>query len=288
MRAPLDPRDVERLVRDLPRAAVSAPEQLWESIRAELAQPGAARGGPIYRRPFHAPLLAAAAVTLAVLGGAAAGVLRMYTPPSHWAVVPLAGSPKVGGQALAGPGDLARGEWLETDARSRARLALGNIGTAQVGPGSRVRLERSGLFEQRLSVQRGSLHAVVSAPPRLFVVETPVVRATDLGCAYTLVVDSTGASRLRVIAGSVELAAGGMVTVVPMGLMLEVDVGGRPGTPPPPTSRPCSPRCAIRKTTSPTAAAVPSRCGTCSSAWCPPTGRPSMRCSPPCIRSLAA
>jgi hypothetical protein len=44
-------------------------------------------------------------------------------------------------------------------------------------------------------------------------------------------VDSTGASRLRVIAGSVELRRDDAVTIVPMGLAAEVDVGGRPGTP---------------------------------------------------------
>ena len=227
MTPPLEPRDVERLVRDLPTAHVPNPEAMWEAVQAEL------RAGktPRLHRPVRSPWLAAAAVLLAIVGGGMVGTLRMYAPPSAWAVVPLSGAPFVAGARLTDSGSLAVGEWLETDAGSRAVLALGRIGSAQIGPESRIRLERAGLTEHRLTLERGSFHAIVSAPPRIFIVETPSVRATDLGCAYTLEVDSAGSSRLSVIAGSVELRRNGAVTVVPMGLVAEVEVGGRPGTP---------------------------------------------------------
>jgi len=229
MTPPLEPRPVERLLRDLPRARVHDPETMWEHIQVDLRS-GREPVTPL-RRPVRSPWLAAAAVALAVVGGGTTGLWRTVAPPGEWAVVPIMGTPSVSGTALADSGALAVGEWLETNADSRAELALGRIGTAQIGPGSRVRLERAGLMQHRLTLDRGSFHAVVSAPPRIFVVETPVVRATDLGCAYTLEVDSTGASRLRVIAGSVELSRNGYTTVVPMGLVAEVDVDGRPGTP---------------------------------------------------------
>jgi hypothetical protein len=230
MTPPLEPRDVERLVRDLPRPRVADPESLWEGIQTEL-RAGAGHDAGRLRRPVRSPWLAAAAVVLAVVGGGIVGTLRTYLPPSEWAVVPLAGAPSVAGTRLADSGALAVGEWLETDAESRAVLTLGRIGSAQIGPGSRIRLERAGLMEHRLTLERGTFRAVVSAPPRIFIVETPAVRATDLGCAYTLEVDSAGSSRLSVIAGSVELRQNGSVTVVPMGLVAEVAVGGRPGTP---------------------------------------------------------
>jgi hypothetical protein len=234
MTPPLEPRDVERLVRDLPRPRVPDPDALWEGIQTELRAAPADDAGPL-RRSVRSPWLAAAAVVLAVVGGGIVGTLRTYMPPAEWAVVPLAGAPSVAGTRLADSGALAVGEWLETDAGSRAVLALGRIGSAQIGPGSRIRLERNGLTEHRLTLERGSFHAIVSAPPRIFIVETPAVRATDLGCAYTLEVDSAGSSRLSVIAGSVELRQNGAVTVVPMGLVAEVEVGGRPGTPYPRT-----------------------------------------------------
>jgi hypothetical protein len=200
---------------------------MWEAVQAEL------RAGEVWRlrRPVRSPWLAAAAVLIAIVGGGMVGTLRTYAPPSAWAVVPLSGAPSVAGARLTDTGSLAVGEWLETDAGSRAVLALGRIGSAQIGPESRIRLERNGLTEHRLTLERGSFHAIVSAPPRIFIVETPSVRATDLGCAYTLEVDSAGSSRLSVIAGSVELRRNGAVTVVPMGLVAEVEVGGRPGTP---------------------------------------------------------
>ena len=231
MTPPLEPRSVERLLRDLPRARVPDAEAMWQGIRAEL-QSGD-EGARVSRlgRPVRSPWLVAATVMLAVVGGAVGGTLWRYAPPSEWAVVPLAGAPSVAGTRLSDSGALAVGEWLETDARSRAVLSLGRIGSAQIGPESRVRLERAGLTEHRLTLARGSFHAIVSAPPRIFIVETPAVRATDLGCAYTLEVDSAGSSRLTVIAGSVELGQDGEVTVVPMGLVAEVAVGGRPGTP---------------------------------------------------------
>lgn len=234
MTPPLEPREVERLLKDLPRAAVPEPEAMWADIQSGLAS-GRTRhptsGVSPLRRPVRSAWLAAAAMTLAVVGGGAAGVWWTFAPPSEWAVVPVTGLPFVAGTPLADSGTLAVGQWLETNAAARAELALGRIGTAQIGPRSRLRIERAGLTEHRLTLERGSFHAVVSAPPRIFIVETPAVRATDLGCAYTLEVDSTGASRLRVIAGSVELSQNGFRTVVPMGLVAEVAVGGRPGTP---------------------------------------------------------
>src|SRR3990172_6458320 len=112
---------------------------------------------------------------------------------------------------------IVTGEWLVTDAFSRAELSVGRIGTAEVGPNSRVQLDRGGLTQHRLTLEHGRLQVVISAPPRLFLVQTPSVLATDLGCAYTLEVDSAGASRLHVTAGWVELKQGDATSLVPAG-----------------------------------------------------------------------
>ena len=178
-----------------------------------------------------APTLAAAAVLAALIGGAYLGVLRKYDAPSRWHVLPLAGEPTVAGALLTQPGDLEAEQWLVTDSVSRAQLAVGRIGMAEIGPNSRVRLGRPRRTEHRLTLERGSLSVVIDAPPRLFFVETPSVVATDLGCAYTLEVNGVGASRIHVTAGWVELRQGGRVSLVPAGLVAEVEVGGGPGTP---------------------------------------------------------
>jgi hypothetical protein len=237
-----DPRDVEELLRHLPRSA--APESLWDDIQAELHAPPTGRRRLADRSVR--PWLVAASLVLAVVGGAAIGILSAYRAPVRWAVIPLAGTPAIAGAPLTNGSDLAAGEWLVTDSRSRARLRVGRIGTADIGPESRVRLDRGGLTAHRLTVERGSLHAVIEAPPRLFFVQTPTALATDLGCAYTLEVDSTGATRLHVTAGWVELREANVVSLVPAGFVAEVARGGPPGVPYP-EELPDSARAALRR-----------------------------------------
>ena len=239
----LDPKDVERLLRRLP--VTRAPESLWDGIQNALQVPETARSVPPLQRPVPRWLMAAA-VVLAVVTGTLGGLLGSYRAPSAWAVLPMAGTPTVAGVALTKGDELGAGEWLVTDAGSRASLAVGRIGTADVGPNSRVQLDRGGLTQHRLTLERGHLQVVISAPPRLFFVRTPSVLATDLGCAYTLEVDSAGASRLHVTAGWVELKQGTAVSLVPAGLVAEVAAGGRPGTPYPP-DLPADVRAALRR-----------------------------------------
>jgi hypothetical protein len=206
-----------------------APDGLWERVRAELESPETQPPAVLGRRVN--PWLAAAAAAVAVLVGSVGGFLFTYRAPSRWAVQVLAGTPELGGVALGREGKLAAGLSLVTDARSRAEVAVGRIGRAVVGPGSRVQMDRGGFTEHRLILEQGTLEVAITAPPRLFFVRTPSALATDLGCAYTLDVDSAGSSRLHVTAGWVELGGNGPVVMVPAGLVAEVAVGGRPGTP---------------------------------------------------------
>lgn len=228
MPLPLEPYEVEDLLRRLPLER--APESVWDAIQGELARQPA---GPTVRswRRSVSPLLTAAAVLLGVVGGGTAGMLRLYGAPSRWAVQPLAGQPTVAGMRVTDTARLSAGEWLVTDGESRARLRVGRIGSAEVEPNSRVRLERGGWLDHRLTLERGTLHAVIAAPPRLFFVRTPTALATDLGCAYTLEVDSVGSSRIHVSLGWVELRDGQGMSVVPAGMVARVDSGQRPGSP---------------------------------------------------------
>jgi anti-sigma factor RsiW len=148
-----------------------------------------------------------------------------------WEVARVTGAPKVGSKQLEGSGRLAVGEWLETDASSRARVNVADIGEVDVGPNSRVRLLRTRSTEHRLALERGRLHAVIDAPPRLFIVETPSATAIDLGCSYTLEVDDAGRSRLHVTSGWVALEVKGREAIVPAGAVCLTEPGKGPGTP---------------------------------------------------------
>lgn len=145
-----------------------------------------------------------------------------------WQVETIAGMPKIGDAAA---GQIAVGELLETDARSRALISVADIGTVDVWPNSRVKLVATGENEHRLSLERGKLHAKIFAPPRLFVVDTPSGKAIDLGCEYTLDVDKEGNSILHVTSGFVALERGGRESIVPAGMMCKTKKGKGLGTP---------------------------------------------------------
>ena len=148
-----------------------------------------------------------------------------------WEVARLEGKPKVGASLIEGSGQLAVGEWLETDASSRALINVADIGEVNVGPNSRVQLLETRATAHRLALQRGRMQAVIDAPPRLFIVETPSAIAVDLGCAYTLEVDDAGRSRLHVTSGWVALETKGRESIVPAGAICLTEPGKGPGTP---------------------------------------------------------
>ncbi len=127
--------------------------------------------------------------------------------------------------------ELAVGEWLELGDGSRAFLDLAELGEVQIGPDSRVRVVALREDQKRLELARGALHAVVSAPPRLFLVDLPSATAVDLGCEYELVVDEHGAGTLRVELGEVALEGHGRSSLVRAGSRAETRPGHGPGTP---------------------------------------------------------
>ena len=137
-------------------------------------------------------------------------------------------------EALRGSAAISRldvGQILETDGDSRVRVLIADIGRVDVDPGSRVRLVNTGDDEHRLALDHGRLEALVYAPPRLFVVETPAADAVDLGCAYELEVDEGGDGHLRVTSGWVALEGAGKESRVPRGASCATSRAEGPGTP---------------------------------------------------------
>lgn len=155
-------------------------------------------------------------------------IITQNTLPS-WNVETLAGMPKVGNSFESGK--LAVGQFLETDANSRARVQVANIGNVEIAPNSRVQLVGTKATEHRLSLERGQLKAKINAPPRLFIVDTPSAVAVDLGCEYTLEVDKDGNAKLHVTVGFVALEKGGRESIVPAGAIALTRKGKGIGTP---------------------------------------------------------
>jgi hypothetical protein len=150
---------------------------------------------------------------------------------STWQVVRLDGAPQINSTRINHTGDFAVGELLETDSASRARVSIGKIGHVDVEPNTRLRLISTRMTEQRIQLERGKLQATISAPPRIFFVDTPSAQAVDLGCAYTLEVDEQGNGILHVTAGWVAFVLNGYEAKVPAGAACSTRPDKGPGTP---------------------------------------------------------
>jgi ferric-dicitrate binding protein FerR (iron transport regulator) len=217
--APSDP-DVERL------------EHLLGRLRTTRAPDFSAAGRAAVRRyvgpRFLWPALAAAAAVALMVGGAWQTATRSGV---SWQVARLSGTPRIGLRGVAGASRLAIGETLATDASSTARVDVSTVGEVTIGENTRVRLVDARDAHYQLALERGSLHAVITAPPGQFVVNTPSATATDLGCVYTLRVDEDGAGLLSVAAGWVAFEDNGRESFVPAGASSRTDPRSGPGTP---------------------------------------------------------
>lgn len=197
--------------------------------RAPLGRlPARAAAAPARVRVGARGYIAAAAAVVLIAG---AGWLLFEWQRAGWAVENLSGAPVIAGSRVRGGARLGVGEWLVTDGASRARVAVGAIGQVEVDPNTRLQLVAAGDREHRLSLDRGTIHARIWAPPRFFFVNTRAATAIDLGCAYTLHVNDDGAGLLRVTSGWVGFERDGREAFVPEGAVCATRADVGPGTP---------------------------------------------------------
>ena len=221
------------LARQLPLA--SAPAEMWSEIEAlldeRLRRPVFEPKAPKFAFAFSWHRVAAVSTVLVV--AVAIGLLwsSYYGPRAAWAVDSVVGNVRIGGDQISDKGSLAVGQTLETGSSSRAKISVAMIGEVVLDPNTRVRLVRTRLTEHRLALDHGRIHAKISAPPRLFFVNTPSAEAIDLGCEYTLEVDEAGRGLLHVTLGEVALVREGREVYVPRYAMCESWPGIGPGTP---------------------------------------------------------
>jgi len=226
-----------KLAEQLPK--LSAPDYLWTELERLLARQTQTTASTRASRYWSWQTKAAAAAVLLLVSGW--GLWLIYSNRSYptltnnttpaWFVKRLDGAPTIGTEKISSNGQLAVGEWLETDGKSRAQIEVGSIGNVEVDENTRVRLLETHPTEHRLELARGKMSARIWAPPRLFFVNTPSAVAADLGCAYTLEVDDSGASLLHVTSGSVALELRDRESIVPAGAACETRPILGPGTP---------------------------------------------------------
>jgi hypothetical protein len=184
----------KEMLRHLPLA--KAPESIWPSIERALEQ----NRSPV-RSAAHPWRWAIAAIAVVLLFGLVFWTIAYRSP------------------------------WIETDAHSRVTVKVGEIGTVEVEPGTRLRVLAQRPNEHRFALAHGEIRAKISGPPKLFVVDTAVGTAIDLGCEYTLTDDELGRGLLTVTRGWVSFQWKGLESLVPAGASCRTHPRVGPGIP---------------------------------------------------------
>jgi FecR-like protein len=224
--------EVQKLENLLGRYRQNQPTPAFDQI-ADVQPVNRRWGFPSFRFSFQL-----AAVAAALLIGVTTFVVFRARQSSNagpaWEIARLQGTPRVGWHSLGaneGTAKLKVGQTLVTDNSSRASITLDETGRIEVDPASRLRVIASGPNRKRLSLERGTIHATIWAPPGEFVVDTPSAVAVDLGCVYTLHVDDSGAGLLRTTMGWVGFKLNGHESFIPAGAVCATHPKIGPGTP---------------------------------------------------------
>jgi hypothetical protein len=202
---------------------VEAPDTIWQAIAAASSE------------THHKPRLrywTAALAPIAIL--AVAGVAYWIggeRRQSNWELVSVQGSTTVDSRPLRGLAKVKPGEWIETGLSSTAQVQIAEIGTVHIAPDTRLRVATVSPVEHRLTLVRGEIHAKISAPPKLFFVDTASATAEDQGCEYSLKTDEAGSGLLQVTLGWVSLQGKGLESMVPAGASCRTRPRTGPGVP---------------------------------------------------------
>jgi hypothetical protein len=209
---------------------VEPPDAIWTSIEAAFEEHRSSKRSAARRLASRQWRWAFAATAILALAGAAYWTVARH-PGTRWEVVRIDGSPLVNQKHIRGEGRIGAGEWIETDSQSSATVKVGEIGSVEVGPNTRLGVVTARPDEHRLALARGEIRATISAPPRLFFVDTASGVAVDLGCEYTLDADEDGSGLLRVTKGWVSFQWKGIESLVPADASCRTHAGVGPGVP---------------------------------------------------------
>jgi hypothetical protein len=239
---PNSDEQIQRLVqlksdsRYLPQQ-IGPERNLWneieERIQDEAEHSRATVRDPGEGRPAWVKLIVSWSVVGALAIVAAFILLRSpdARPGTGWSITRFAGDTYLGNATANVAEELPAGEFIRTGKGASAVLSGRNIGTVTLDENSELAVLRADTSQHRLKLRRGTMHAVVTTPPRFFFVETPSSTAVDLGCAYTLQTDEKGNGILDVTAGYVSLKKRKHIAIVPRGFKCRMYERTGPGTP---------------------------------------------------------
>jgi hypothetical protein len=196
------------------------PDDLWTAIERRLGERETSSSS---RWSLRRQLVAVGALLVLVISGLVYRQSQRFRGAS-WEVTIV----DHGGSRTARQPD---GAWIQTSVSARAHVKVGNIGAVDVEPDTRLRLGHIDPTQYRLALDRGGISARVTAPPRLFVVDTPSSTLVDLGCAYHVQVDEQGTGQLTVTDGWTSLEWHGRESLVPAGASCPIRRGAGPGIP---------------------------------------------------------
>lgn len=148
-----------------------------------------------------------------------------------WMLVARDSEPAYRVEGLPGRDLVRAGDAIEVKAGEDARVVIGALGHVELDAGSRLRVEDCGKDAHRLYLERGRVRASIVAQPRAFQIDTPSGKTVDLGCAYELEVDASGAARVRVTSGQIEFTFDGREVYVPANASCTATPSAGPGWP---------------------------------------------------------
>jgi hypothetical protein len=193
-------------------------------------------GSAAFRFPMRAAAGRPSPAFVAVLTALAATVILIVwylrgVSESGFTVTRLEGTPTIASQPIADQSQLRVGSWLETNADGRASIDISTIGRVELEPRTRLGLISTRPTQHRLQLVRGTIHALIWAPPGQFAVDIPSSTAVDLGCAYTMTVDDDDVGHIRVTTGWVGFEWRGRESFIPAGATCLTRRNLGPGTP---------------------------------------------------------
>jgi hypothetical protein len=217
------------------------PDRDVTALESELARHRWSGRLPQAPLPARAPRRRARPLALAAgLAALLLGAAWLFRDGSSGASrAPLAAGPVYRAEALSGAlsaSEFRAGERLVTDTATRARVAIGDLGSLVVEPGSSLRVDRPSAAlaadaSDLLWLEHGEITASIFAAPRLFQLGTPSGLAVDLGCVYSARVQDDGITRLTVMTGQVAFETPQRRVTVPHGASTRAVPGRGPDTP---------------------------------------------------------
>jgi hypothetical protein len=186
-----------------------APEPDWKTLRFG--------SGPQFVARVRTALAIAASVAL-LLSVA-------WLAHDAWRVQAIDGRVSTSGLAFAGR--VATGATICTDATSRARVEVPQLGgIVTLEPGGCMRRERDVRGEPRVELERGTLHATANDSEGGIIVATSAGTAVGTGSHFTVTVNDSGGGRLEVTRGRVVFERDGRESRLSAGLWSPLTTAG--------------------------------------------------------------